>query len=290
MNLYQIKQEFNTEKECHDYLISLRWPDGAVCTCCSSKRVYRRNGSNRFKCRDCNHSFSVTVGTVFHASRLPLSKWFLAISQILAAKKGISSLQLARTIDVNKNTAWYMQQRLREAMSEDVFMSGIIEADETYIGGALGNMKPEQVEIRNPFKSGMGHKSPVLGMYERKSKKVNLVTLGHANGETIKPQLLKLIDKSSELVTDGFGGYQGLDKYYKKHVKTNNSKKIRRIGDYHLNNIEGFFSTIKRAIFGQYHVLSKTHLQGYLDEIAFKKNYPFEMSFDLLLKRSCAIN
>lgn len=289
MNLYQIKLNFNTELECHDYLVSLRWPDGAVCTYCFTKSVYRRNGSSRFKCRDCNHSFSVTTGTIFHATRLPLLKWFLAISQILAAKKGISSLQLARTIDVNKNTAWYMQQRLRLAMAEDIFMTGIVESDETYIGGALGNMKPDQVKKRNPFKSGMGHKAPVLGLFERESKKVNLIALGHANGKAIKPQLYKFVDKATCLVTDGFGGYARLDKHYKKHIITNNSKRIRRIGEYHLNNIEGFFSTIKRAIFGQYHILTKKHLQGYLNEIAFKKNNSFEDSFELLLKRGVCL-
>lgn len=285
MNLYQIKQDFNSEEECHDYLISLRWPEGVNCTSCKSTQVYRRNGSNRFKCRSCNKSFSVTAGTIFHSSKLPLLKWFLAISQILAAKKGISSLQLARTIDVHKNTAWYMQERLRSAMSEDIFMSGVVESDETYIGGALANMKPAQIKKRNPFKSGMGHKLPVLGLYERQSKRVNLISLGHASGKSIKPQLYKLVDKTTKLVTDGFGAYAKLDEYYDKHVITNNSKGIRRIGDYHLNHIEGFFSTIKRAIFGQYHILSARHLQGYMNEIAFKKNYSFEESFELLLRR-----
>ncbi len=140
MNLFDVYKNFQNEKDCHNYLIGLRWPDGIKCVYCQGNEIYRRSYGNGLKCRTCNKSFTVTVGTIFHASKLPLSKWFLAIAQILAAKKGISSLQLSRTIDVNKNTAWYMQQRIRTAMKTDVILSGIIEVDETYIGGALGNM------------------------------------------------------------------------------------------------------------------------------------------------------
>lgn len=288
MNIHEIHTKFKSERDFHDYLIDIRWPDGVVCLHCEDKQVYRRNWEFGFKCRSCNHSFSVTAGTMFHSTKLPLSKWFLAISVILSAKKGISSLQLARTICVNKNTAWYMQKRIRESMKTDVLLEGIIETDETYIGGALGNMKPSEKKRRNPYKSGMGHKMPVLGMYERTSGKVRLDAIIHADGETIKPIMKAKISKQSEIVTDGFGGYFGLDKHFQKQTKMNHSKNIRKVGEYNLSHIEGFFSTIKRAIIGQYHALSEKHLQSYMDEIAFKKNNPFENSFELMLIKACA--
>ena len=288
MNIYEIHTKFKSERECHDYLIQIRWPDGVSCPHCKDKEVYRRTWEDGFKCRGCNSSFTVTAGTMFHSTKLPLSKWYMAISVILSAKKGISSLQLSRTINVNKNTAWYMQKRIRESMKSDILLEGIIEADETYIGGALRNMKPADVNRRNPSKSGMVHKIPVLGMYERNTGKVRLDTIEHACGEVIKPIMKAKITKESEIVTDGFGGYFGLDKHFVKQTKMNHEKKIRKVEGYTLSHIEGFFSTIKRAIIGQYHSLSQTHLQSYLDEIAFKKNIPFNDSFELTLIKACA--
>lgn len=290
MDLYTVHQLFKTEKDCHEYLIKIRWPEGVKCTYCESKFIYRRSYSNGFKCRNCNCSFSVTVGTIFHSSKLPLSKWIFAITQILAAKKGISSLQLSRTINVNKNTAWYMQSRIRKAMKSDVLLSGIVEVDETYIGGALGNMSRKEKQKRNPYKSGMIHKAPVLAMVERTSGKISLNVINHADGKTIKPILQKKITQESELVTDGFGAYSQLDKHFHKHVKMNHEMGKRKEGIYNLSRVEGFFSTIKRAVIGQYHKISIQHLQSYMDEIAFKKNIPPQIAFNLLLSQACAVS
>lgn len=288
MDIHKILKNYNTEQECVNYLTFIRWRGKPECPYCISKRVYKRNGSPRFKCRDCNRSFSVMVGTIFHNSKIPLTKWFLAISIILAAKKGISSRQLARTMNVNKDTAWYMQYRIRIAMKEDTLLQGLVEVDETFIGGALKNMSPEKKKKRNPYRSGMMHKIPVLGMLERKKGKVRLFCIPHANGQTIKPIMKEIINPKSKIVTDGFGGYYGIGKHFKKHIRINAEKKQRAWGRYHVNSIEGFFSIIKRAIIGQYHNLSSKHLQSYMDEIAFKKNYKNENGFDLLLERACA--
>lgn len=290
MDLHEIYTKFKSDRECHSYLIDLRWPDGVKCVYCSCSIVYKRSYGNGLKCRGCNKSFTATVGTIFHGSNLPLIKWLLAISQILAAKKGISSLQLSRTIQVNKNTAWYMQQRIRNAMKSDIILKGIVEADETYVGGALGNMKKHKKQKRNPQKKGMTHKQAVLGLFERTSGSVTLRALVHANGENIKPILKDQISSESELVTDGFGGYSGMDKHFSKHIKVNHEKGIYSQGNYHTNNIEGFFTIIKRAIVGQYHRISKEHLQSYLDEIVFKKNIPAEIAFKTLLIAACASN
>lgn len=289
MDLITIYQTFKTEKDCHTYLINLRWQAGIECVYCKSNKVYRRTQGNGLKCRSCNSSFTVTTGTIFHSTKLPLIKWLMAISQILSAKKGISSLQLARTINVNKNTAWFMQKRLRQAMSSDIILKGIVEIDETYIGGELKNMHEQQKIKRNPHKCGMVHKTPVLGMIEQATKKVRLDVLSHANGQNIKPIVFTKVDKQSEVVTDGFGAYYGLDNYFQKHIKLNHEKKKRKEGIYHTSTIEGFFAIIKRAVIGQYHILTKKHLQSYMNEIAFKQNNGNINAFEMLLRRACAV-
>jgi transposase-like protein len=289
MNLHELHIRFKNERECHDYLIQLRWSSGAECPYCKSKEVYRRNWHPGFKCRSCNCSFSVRNGTIFQSTKLPLLKWFQAISIISSAKKGISSLQLARTIGVHKNTAWYIQKRLRSVMQNEILsMSGLIEIDETYIGGSLSNMAQHEKKKRNPYRSGMIHKVPVLGIIERYNKKVILDVIQHAKGDLIKPILKKKINAKSKIVTDGHGSYYGLNKLFKKHVKINAEKKQRSWGRYNINTIEGFFSIIKRAIIGQYHQLSAIHLQSYMDEISFKKNH-VENVFEALLNKSCAV-
>ena len=288
MNLHEILTGFQTEWDYHNYLIARRWPDGICCTNCNSGTIYKRTTELRMKCGTCNHSFSSTCGTVFHNTKLPLSKWFLAISVIVHAKKGISSLQLARTIGVNKNTVWYMQMRLRNAMKEDITLSGIVEVDETYVGGALGNMTRDKKQKRNPFKSGMTHKIPVLGMIERGGQ-VLLQVIPKANKEIIRPILRKKIKPKSTLITDGFGPYRTLDKEFDKHISINHEQKQKAIGGYNLSSIEGFFSTIKRALIGQYHQIHPNNLASYMDEINFKFNHANQDSFSLLISRCVTI-
>ncbi len=288
MDISRLHNEFKTEQQCIDHLAAVRWKGRPRCTYCLSERVYKRNGSKRLKCRDCNKSFSVTVGTIFHSTKLPLSKWYLAISVVLSAKKGISSRQLARTIDVTSDTAWYMQYRLRLAMNEDNSLYGLVEVDETYVGGNTGNMSKRKKNQRNPHSGGMVHKKAVLGMLDRGNGRVRLVVLEHANGITIKPIMKRCISKRSKIVTDGFGGYYGLGNHFEKHIKINSEKRQKAWGRYNLSSIEGFFSMIKRAVMGQYHHLSYEHLQSYMNEIAFKKNHGAERAFTLLLNRACA--
>lgn len=127
MNVYQIITTFKTESDFRNYLIRKKWSTGIRCTFCEGQSISKRRNSSRYKCNNCNHSFSVTSGTILHATKIPLSKWFLAISIITSAKKGISSLQLARDLGVNKNTAWYLQMRIRAVMDEDPTIGGIIE-------------------------------------------------------------------------------------------------------------------------------------------------------------------
>lgn len=230
---------------------------------------------HRHHCNACNKSYSVLVGTIFEDTKLPLPKWFMAISLILNAKKGISSRQLARDINVNKDTAWYLQMRVRNAMSEgDVLLTGLVEIDETYIGGALRNKtKKHRIAVKESRKTitGMEHKKPVLGMVERGGKVITQA-LKKAHGESIKPVLHDRIEQSATVITDGFGGYYGLDKTFSEHQIVNHEKEEFVRGIYHTNTIEGFWSMLKRAVIGQYHQISSKYLQLYVNECGYKYN------------------
>lgn len=286
MDIIKISKRFNTQNKCINYLEKNRWGDTPNCPYCNSVKSSKKLKESRYTCHNCGRSYSVLVGTIFDSTKLPLTKWFLAICLILNAKKGISSLQLSRDLKVNKNTAWYLQKRIRSAMDEDdTLLKGLIEADETYIGGSLINKHEKLKQERQYFRAGMEHMTPVLGMLERKGKIVVKV-LTKAWGKEIKPILKNAIDPTSEIVTDGFGGYSNLYKYFENHVILNHTKNIRRIGDYHTNTIEGFWSMFKRAITGQYHKISSKHLQEYLNEMVFKYNYRNNNEiFNLLINR-----
>ena len=279
MEILKVIEKYGTQEACVTYLERVRWADGPVCPYCKGRRSSNRKDPLRHKCHECNRSFSVLVGTIMEATKLPLPKWFAAMCLVLNAKKGISSLQLSRDIGVNKNTAWYLQKRIRKAMNEDGnILKGLIETDESYVGGSLVNKHEGEKKKQQYHQCGMEHKTPVLGMFQRNGR-IIVKVLNKAWGKEIKPLMKEKIDQESELVTDGFGGYKDLGKYFKRHVILNHSKNIRRIGEYHTNTIEGFWAMLKRAIVGQYHKISPVHLQEYLDEIAFNRSYAIGFSW-----------
>lgn len=290
MEILELVKHFGTQAQCIVKLEELKWKGNPICPYCGSKKSTKRKGSFRHQCHSCNAAYSVLVGTIMESTKLPLPKWFLAMFLITNAKKGISSLQLARDLGVNKNTAWYLQKRIRQAMNEDdQILKGLVETDETYVGGSLTNKNEKLKEGRGYNQSGMVHKTPVLGMIERKGK-IIVKVLNKAWGQEIKPILKEKLAKESELITDGFGGYKDLGEHFSNHVILNHSKKIRKIGVYHTNTIEGFWSMLKRSIIGQYHKISINHLQDYLNEMAFKYNYRNrEDAFNTLLFNSLKI-
>src|SRR5258708_21257819 len=167
MNIVQIYKKFPAEEDCISHIETVRWRGIQVCPYCASTRVSANE--HRHHCNNCNTSFSVTVNTIFHHTHLPLQKWFLAISLILNAKKGLSARQLARDLEVNKNTAWFMGMRIRNAMFEQgELLKGIVEMDETYIGGKprKGN-GPARSGKKNLPRGRGTDKPPVIGIVER---------------------------------------------------------------------------------------------------------------------------
>lgn len=275
MNIIAITSRFNTQEKCIKHLELIRWEGQAICPYCGSERASRLKGELRHHCNACNKSFSVLIGTIFEDTNLPLPKWFAAISLILNAKKGISSRQLSRDIGIHKDTAWYLQMRVRSAMEEpDMILNGIIEIDETFIGGRLSNKTKKYRKQRDEAglkPSGMEHRQAVLGIMQRNGKVLAKV-IKKATGAIIKPIIREHISKESTLITDGFGGYAGLNKEYKDHQIINHQEDEFVRGEYHTNSIEGFWSLIKRSIMGQFHHISIPYMHLYIDECTYKFN------------------
>ncbi|MBU0516385.1 MAG: IS1595 family transposase [Proteobacteria bacterium] len=222
----------------------------------------------RHHCNNCNTSFSVTVGTIFHRTRLDLQKWFLAVALVLNAKKGISARQLARDLDVNKDTAWSMAMRIRNAMVERndrKLLEGVVEMDETYIGG-----KPRRgagVET----KRGRGtNKVPVVGVVERGGK-VRAKLVKDVKAKTLASFVREHVDvKSATVITDEFKGYIRFAAFV--NHETVNHQKWYVEGNLHTNSVESFWSLLKRGIIGQYHKVSIKYLPRYIDEFCYRYN------------------
>lgn len=284
MELIKMIEKYKTKGRCIAYLEEQRWAGKPICPYCGSGKSSKKTQEFRHTCHDCGRSYSVLVGTIFEATKLPINKWFAAICLIIGAKKGISSLQLARDLHINKNTAWYLQKRIRKAMlDDDHILKGIVEIDETYVGGSMSNKNNiTKIESGKKYTAGMEHMTPVLGMIERDGK-IILKVLDKAYGKEIKPFIKSKVAPESTIVTDGFGGYFGLESHFEKHIILNHTQNQRKINQFNTSTLEGFWTLLKRSIIGQYHKISRDHLQEYLNELAFKYNYKHTNMFNLLL-------
>ena len=272
MDIVEIFRRFPTQKSCIAYLEQSRWNGKPRCPYCSS--THTAPLQHRHRCYECLTSFSVTVGTIFHHTHLPLQKWFLALILMLNAKKGLSALQLSRDIHVNKNTAWRIAMQIRKAMSQAEqrdLLTGIIEMDEVYIGG-----KPRKSNERGsdqPKKRGRGtDKAPVVGAVERGGR----VTAKAVNKESMKARHMRAFVREriktleSELITDEYKGYLGIEKVLPHKVIRHHRWYVD--GEIHTNTIEGFWALLKRGMFGQFHSVSRKHLQRYVDEFCYRYN------------------
>ncbi|MDD5171237.1 MAG: IS1595 family transposase [Syntrophales bacterium] len=270
MNIVQVYREFPSHESCLDHLERVRWNGTPICPYCKSIKATPYKNEKRYHCNTCKTSFSVTVGTIFHDTKLDLQKWFLAIALVLDAKKGISARQLARHIEVNKNTAWYMNMRIRRAMLEQrEMLEGIVEMDETYIGG-----KPRKGgNGGDKLKRGRGtKKTPVIGMVERGGRiRAKVIGKGKMTAKTLSALVRKNVDtENAVLVTDEYKGYVGISRFMPH--KTINHQLWYVNGEIHTNTIESFWALLKRGIVGQYHKVSLRYLPKYMDEFCYRHN------------------
>lgn len=295
MNLIDVTNKLSTEDQCLDFIEKVRWPDGIIrCVRCGNDKVSRitrtvdqtktreekkQNKRTRlYACLEptCKHRFTPTVGTLFHDSHLPLSKWFHAVALIVHAKKGMSAKQVQRHLGVNYRTAWYMGHRIRKAMASgegimmggggwpDKKLSGTVEIDETYIGGK------HKSELRRKSKE------VVLGMRERGGD-LRLIQIEATTSRNISEQIRKHVEaKKVRVVTDEWRGYPlammqaGI--HGKQHDTICHKDKIYVQGDIYTNSIESAFSLFKRGIVGSFHSVSGKHLQRYLSEFQYRFN------------------
>ena len=273
VDLLGIIERFGDEEKCRTYLEQLRWPEGVTCLRCQSDKISRIYTRGLFTCDACGYQFSVKVGTIFHDSHLPLTKWFLAIYLMSEAKKGVSANQLKRTLGVAYKTAWYLCHRIRKAVADadTSLLSGIIEVDETYIGGKAKNMHKD-VRERKITGRGASGKAMVLGAIERGGK-IRLKVDNRADRETLHAFIKQMAAPEAEcIMTDEHKGYEGIADENTRHETVSHSKDEWVRGECHTNTVENAWSLFKRSIIGSYHQISAKHLDRYLDEFEFRFN------------------
>lgn len=278
-SLVDIVHRFHSEEVCRDYLEHLRWPDGVCCTRCGScDSISEITTRDQFHCMDCNYRFSVTSGTIFDNTKLPLWKWFAAIFLMIEGKKGISANQIKRTLGVTYKTAWHLCHRVREAMrdTEADPLSGIIEVDETWVGGKQPGVGKGQST----------NKTAVIGAVEREGK-IRLQVIHARDRKTLHGWIRKNLDDETEAIyTDEWPAYYGIADHNTRHETVNHSAREWVRGQIHTNNVENVWSLLKRSIIGSFHKVSVKHLERYLDELEWRFNNrknPF-MFRDVLLR------
>ena len=273
-SLIHLIDKLQSEEDCRLYLEDVRWAGQPVCPHCGSisDRHYKLKIGGQFKglykCKDCRERFTVTVGTMFEGSNLPLKKWLLAIYLFLSHKKGISSVQLSKDIKVTQKTAWFMLSRIRhnlKSKSKPKF-DDLTQVDETYVGGKnrKGRGKKKKTQGRS-----LKIKVPVFGAIS--NGKVYTEVIRNAKGWTLKSIIYELVEKGTTIVSDGWQGYKGLANDYIHEIVDHSHGEYVKNG-FHTNSIEGFWSQLKRGILGIYHLVTPKHLAKYCYEFAFRYN------------------
>lgn len=295
-SLIDLMKALPDEKSCREFLEKQRWQGEPICPhChCQSEGEYykhyklktRGKFNGLYKCRRCKKRFTVTVGTMFEGSHISLQNWFYAIYIFLNHKKGISSVQLAKDIHVTQKTAWFMLNRIRHNFENKIGVRFETETqvDETLVGGKIRkrnktiinknkqNDKNEQKITKKKGAQGRSqeNKTVVFGLLSEGMVYSRVVA--DASMEVLQPIIHQFVKDGSTLVSDGWGGYNGLSEFYNHEVVIHSQEEYVNEKGFHTNSIEGFWSHLKRGIKGIYHLVSRKYLQMYCNEFAFRYN------------------
>lgn len=263
---------FNTEGKCKQAIAEYRWRDGdVVCPYCGAHHCHTR-ADGRYRCPNCKGNFSVTVGTIFENTKIPLRKWFMAMYLISCHKKGISSCQLAVDIAVTQKTAWFILHKIRSLFAQDdsVALEDEVECDELFLGGRETNKHASKKTEHTQGRS-LKTKTPIFGMAEREGRVVSMV-VPDTKSATLLPIIKQFVADNAHIFTDDCNAYGNLTKEGYKHSIIKHSIKEYVEGDVTTNTIEGFWGHFKRTIFGTYHFVSRKYLQRYVDEAVYRYN------------------
>jgi transposase-like protein len=272
LSLGDLDARFTDSFAAADYLESIRWPNGPVCPHCgeSERTPYRLKHKTRklWKCAACRKQYTVTVGTIFEASHVPLHKWLLAFYLLCSSKKGMSAHQLHRMLGVTYKTGWFMFHRIREAMRDPAFqdrLSGTVEADETYIGGK------SRMGSRDLPGRGSKKKVPVMTLVERGGR-ARSFHVARVTAENLTGNIWQHVERDAAIMTDDFPSYRQVHKRVASHdvIRHQSGEYVR--GAVHTNTVESYFATLKRGVNGTYHRISPAHLHRYLNEFDFRYN------------------
>lgn len=271
ISTYAVFQMFPTPDAAGLYLEGRLWPNGPICPNCHGFAISPRRRGQYFRCWGCELEFTVRTGTIFERSHIPLNKWVYAMYLLVTARKGISSMQLAKEIGVTQKSAWFMLSRLREACSAPDSIDklrGIIEVDECFVGGLESN-KHESKKQR----AGRGPvgKTTVLGLRERGGRTMAKV-IDARTIQTIQGEIFANVEVGSQVYSDDHIAYSDLDGLFYQHETVNHSVGEYVRGAAHTNSVESVWAVLKRGLHGVYHHASKKHLDRYVQEFAWRLN------------------
>lgn len=278
-DLNTISKEYNDPEKARELLESLRWPDGPVCPHCKCSEHYKlvpKTESKKpvrkgvYKCKECRKQYTVTVGTIFEDSHIPLNKWIMAIFLLCSSKKGMSANQLHRMLGITYKSAWFMAHRIRYAMSTgplSEMLKGTVEVDETYVGG-----KPRK-GTGIVHKRGRGTKKiPVVVLVERGGR-AKSTPMKRLTGKNLKKQVIANVHQTSAIMTDEFRSYNGIGDHFEGgHGVVNHGSGQYVDGNNNTNTAESYFALLKRGIMGSFHHVSEKHLHRYCAEFDFRWN------------------
>ena len=292
LTIINLFETFQADEQAVEYLENKRWNGEPICPYCDSKTIYKHEGKDRimrrWQCGDCKKSFSVTVGTIFHGTHIPLRKWFLVLALMLNAKKSASSCQISRDTGIRQPTVWSMMHRIRAAMDSDVdqaeLLSGIVEADECYVGGKPrkgGSKRKKNDNDKDDKGSGCAtkpkrgrgtSKTPVVGVIERNGKVVAKMTdTSGIAGKGLRRFISRFVNlDASLLITDEYKAYNSMNGLVDRAV-INHSMAYSENG-INTNSMESFWAIIKRSHYGTHHHYSKRYTQLYISEACYKHN------------------